>query len=562
MKILFNEFLFLFNKRQERSIRILRKFLLLLLVLVCLYTVLFHFVMLHEDRQFSWITGLYWTLTVMSTLGFGDITFSTDLGKVFSIVVLLSGIIFLLTMLPFVFIQFIYLPWLESQRASIAPRELPATTERHVILTGYDPICVNLMELLKQYRYDHVLIEPDIRKAVELHDLGYPVLVGEPDDPATYRSGRVEKAALVFANIDDMVNTNIAFTVREITREIPIVASADLDDSVNILELAGSSHVFQFKKMLGHSMARRVLGTSTKANVIGNIDSLLIAEASAMKTSLEGKNLEQAELRQRFGITVVGVWERGRLHMPRAETVITPSSLLLLAGSAEQLRDYDEHFSRDRDPVTRVLILGGGRVGCAAAQILDERGIDYRIIEKKPALVKDEHYVQGSAADINTLKTAGIGLAQAVLVTTHDDPTNIYLSIYCRKLRPDIRIISRANHDRNVAQLHSAGADLVLSYGSMAANMIVNLLMPGEHLMIAEGLYVFRVDVHSSLVGKRLNESLIRRDTGCNVIAVNNKGDMIANPDPSFRFAKGHELILIGTHDAERRFFASYSEKS
>jgi hypothetical protein len=57
----------------------------------------------YEGRQFSWITGFYWTLTVMSTLGFGDITFASDLGFVFSMIVLLSGIVFLLIMLPFRF---------------------------------------------------------------------------------------------------------------------------------------------------------------------------------------------------------------------------------------------------------------------------------------------------------------------------------------------------------------------------------------------------------------------------------------------------------------------------
>ena len=42
-----------------------------------------------EGQAHSWLTGLYWTLTVMSTLGFGDITFHSDLGRAFSIVVLM-----------------------------------------------------------------------------------------------------------------------------------------------------------------------------------------------------------------------------------------------------------------------------------------------------------------------------------------------------------------------------------------------------------------------------------------------------------------------------------------
>ncbi|MBW1822045.1 MAG: two pore domain potassium channel family protein, partial [Deltaproteobacteria bacterium] len=116
---------FVRSRTTKRNLRLLSNFLLVLATVVSLYSVLFHFIMLFEDREYSWITGFYWTLTVMSTLGFGDIIFVTDLGKVFSIVVLMSGIVFLLVMLPFTFIQFFYAPWLEAQSRARAPRELP-----------------------------------------------------------------------------------------------------------------------------------------------------------------------------------------------------------------------------------------------------------------------------------------------------------------------------------------------------------------------------------------------------------------------------------------------------
>ncbi len=206
------------------------------------------------------------------------------------------------------------------------------------------------------------------------------------------------------------------------------------------------------------------------------------------------------------------------------------------------------------------MILGGGRVGRAAAEALKERGIDYRIIEKNERLAQDKHYIKGRAADINTLMRAGIQEAPSILITTHDDPTNIYLTIYCRKLRPDIQIISRANFERNITKLHSAGADLVMSYASMAANMILNLLMPGELLMLAEGLNVFRVTVHPSLVGRSLAESNIRAETGCSVIAIRHQGRMVINPDPNVLFAEANELILIGTNKSEERFFQLYKE--
>ncbi len=560
MKFLIGPFIHILTSRKERNIRMLMKFFLILTTMISIYSVLFHFIMKLENQEFSWITGFYWSLTVMSTLGFGDITFVSDLGKLFSVLVLLSGLILLLIMLPFTFIQFFYAPWLEAQTKARAPRELPKGTKGHVILTSDDPITMNLIQRLKQYQYEYVIITEDLQRALELFDLEYNVVVGDLSDPETYKRIHVHEAALVVANINDMMNTNIAFTVREISKKVPIAANADLFDSVDILQLAGSTHVLQFMKLLGQSLSRRVIRTSTRSNIIGNIDSLLIAEAPAMRTSLVGKTLQKSRLRETTGITVVGVWERGKFEIPTAATPINSTTVLLLAGSSEQFMNYDEHIGGYQHFQAPVLILGGGRVGRAAAKALEQAGTDYRIIEKNKDLILNDKYIHGSAADINILTRAEIKEAPSIIITTHDDPTNIYLTIYCRRLQPDIQIICRANLDRNISKLHTAGADLVMSYASLAANTILNLLKPDEVLMLAEGLNVFRAGMHLSLVGLSLAESQIRVQTGCSVIAINRDGVMINNPDPSVRFQEKDELIMIGTDEAEKLLLKKYAE--
>ena len=100
MKYLPSQLLYFFqNKTTQRNLVLLAKFLGFIALIIALYSVCFHVIMLYEGKEYSWVTGLYWTMTVMSTLGFGDITFSTDLGLVFTILVLASGVILLLIML-------------------------------------------------------------------------------------------------------------------------------------------------------------------------------------------------------------------------------------------------------------------------------------------------------------------------------------------------------------------------------------------------------------------------------------------------------------------------------
>ena len=559
MKYQLGQIISILTKRRERNVRMLIKFLLILAGMVTVYSVLFHFLMILEDQEHSWITGFYWALTVMSTLGFGDITFNTDLGKLFSVIVLLSGVIFMLIMLPFTFIQFFYAPWLEAQTKARVPRELPENTKDHVILTSFDAITMTLIQKLQRYKYPYVIVMEDIQHTLELVEQGYKVVVGDLSDPDTYRRLRVDTAALLLATRDDMVNTNIAFTAREISSKVPIATNADLDDSVDILQLAGSTYVLQFMKLLGQSLSRRVIRTSARSNVIGNIDALLIAEAPAMRTSLVGKALQESSLRETTGVTVVGVWERGRFEIPTAETTIHSTTVLLLAGSADQLNNYDKNIGEHEKLEAPVLVLGGGRVGLAAADSLHQAGIDFRIIEKRQKLVTDSRHIHGSAADIHTLTRAGIQSTPSVIITTHDDRTNIYLTIYCRRLRPDVQIICRANLDRNIAKLHKAGADLVMSSASLAASTVFNLLKPDDVLMLAEGLNVFRSGVHATLADKTLAECQIRARTGCSVIAINQNDRMVNNPDPQIRLNTGDELIMIGTEEAEKRFLKEYA---
>ncbi|MCU0531911.1 MAG: NAD-binding protein [Syntrophales bacterium] len=556
---------FFFQKEStKRNVRQLLKFLLVLTAMVAVYSVLFHFIMAAEGKDHTWLTGVYWTLTVMSTLGFGDITFQTDLGRAFSIVVLLSGMIFLLTLLPFMFIKFFYAPWIEAESRKRAPRELPPATRGHVILTRMDPVTMALIKRLDDHRIDYVLVESDFKRALELYDMGLRVAVGDIDDPETYRRLRVDQAALVVATDRDEINTNVAFTVRELSERVPILATADSPYSVEILTMAGSSRVLQLHDMLGRSLAAWTVGGDCRANIISRFGELIIAEFAAMGTPLVGKTLAESKLRENFGVNVVGIWERGRFEIPRAGSRIGRTSVLVLAGSEKNLAAYDEIYSfyhichLTADPV---LIVGSGRVGDTVAERFKERGSPYLVIEKNPKRLQDEeHYVVGDAADIRTLKRAWIEKAPAALITTHDDATNIYLTKYLRSLRPDMQILSRANLDRNVSTLHRAGADFVMSLATLGANAIYNILKNEDTSMLAEGLNIFRLTAPESLVGRSLANAGIRERTDCTVVAIRDDGVLSVNPDPAVPIRKGAELILIGTDEGEKKFLQGFEK--
>jgi Trk K+ transport system NAD-binding subunit len=553
---------FLSNRNTKVNIKRLLRFLAALSALIIAYSIIFHFIMLYEGQQHSWVTGFYWTLTVMSTLGFGDITFTSDLGRAFSVIVLLSGMVSLLILLPFTFIEFFYAPWLEAQSKARAPRELPEDTKNHVIITHFDPITKSLIEKLDQYNYEYVLLVTDLPKALELYDEGYRVVFGDLDDPETYKQLRVEQAAMVVSIGTDMVNSNISNTVRELDEDVTIVTTANSADSVDLLKMAGADHVIQLGQMMGKTLSRRTISQDSRVHVVGRFEELVIAEATADGTPLVGKTIAQSNLREELNINVVGVWERGNFIKPTPDTLINKESVLLLAGSVEQLRSYDEYMAIYGSNDKPVIIVGAGRVGRGTAEAFEERGMDYRVIEKDPDRVRDnDKYILGGGEDIDILKKAGIEEAPCIIMTTHDDDMNVYLTIYARRLRPDIQIISRATLQRNVSTLHRAGADFVMSYATMGANVIFNILERNDVVMIAEGLNVFNLETPKSLVGKTLLESNIRKDTGCSVLSIKQNGQQKINPHPETKLNPDSELVLIGNVEQESQFMNLYFEE-
>lgn len=553
---------FLENKTSRRNLWALIKLLLVLAAIVVVFSVLFHIIMEKEGQKHSWLTGFYWTLTVMSTLGFGDITFDSDLGRGFSIVVMVTGVMYLLVLLPFTFIEFFYAPWMNAQQATRAPRELPAKMERHVILTLHGPITKLLVKMLKKHHHPYVVLVPTLEEALELHAQNVPVVLGEYSDPETYRKLRIKQAAMVVTTRSDIINTNVTFSVREISESVPIIASARSTAARDALELSGVTHILSLETMMGKALSRRVIGGDSKAHVIGIMDELVIAEAAAARTNLVGKTIAQSQIKAITGVTLVGFWDHGNLVPVEPNTKICESSIFILAGTSAQVEKYNSALAHRGREKSSVVIIGGGRVGRATAEALDEEGADWKIIESLSERVQfPDRTIVGDGSEFELLVKAGLHEASTVIITTHDDDTNLFLTIFYRRLRKSLQIISRCTQEDNVERLHRAGADVVLSYATMSANTILNYLRGSETLLLAEGVSIFNAITPKCLEGITLAESNLRSVTGCSIIATECDGTRSINPPPDTILHAGCPLIMIGSLDAEEKFFETYQDK-
>jgi voltage-gated potassium channel len=567
MKFLTSQVTYFLSRGESRqNIAALLKYLVFLLAVIAAFTIIFHLLMVYvEGRDYSWLSGLYWTLTVMTTLGFGDITFESDIGRVFSVVVLLSGVVLLLIMLPFTFIRFFYAPWLEAQIHALAPREVPEGTKGHVIICSLDSIAVNLIDRLDHNGIPYFVIEGDPTTAAHLRQDGISAVQGEVDSRITFERLNVREARLIFANLEDTINTNITLTAREAAPKVPIAAIVADEDSMDILELSGATHVFPLKQRLGESLANRISVGEKRANVIGSFDDWDVVEFTVQHTALEGKKIRETGIREQTGVNIIGVWERGRLLTADPDHLLEEFSVPLGVGTKEQIGSLESLLVTVEPASRSVIILGGGKVGRAAALALKEKGLTVFMVEKEhgrcdPIAGYLDRLTVGDAADRDALIAGGLMESSLVILSTNDDAVNIYLSIYCRKLNPDVRIISRVTHERNIEAMHRAGADFVLSYAQLGVESVMSVIQSRTPIVMGEGVEFRLLDLPKVLEGKTLQESEIGRRTGLIVLAIRRDGELIASPPPDTPLRRGTKLNVLGTVQQIKDFKREFNQ--
>ena len=544
----------------RRDLMALMRYGAFLAGVILLYAAIFQLIMVQvEGQSHSWITGIYWTLITMSTLGFGDVVFYSDTGRLFSLVVLVSGVVLLLVVLPFTFIRFFYAPWLEAQVRLRAPRRLPSTVRDHVIIAHHDEIAGSLVERLEAEQIPYCIVEPDPTAAAHLVNDGLTVVTGELDSRGTYEGVQASQARLLLANRADTTNTNITLTVREVSSDVPIVGIVEHEDSTDILELSGCTHVLPLKVRLGEYLANRVSAGLGNTDVIGTFKGLTIAEFSARNTPLAGLQVRDTRLRERTGLNVVGVWQRGRLMPAFPHTAITDGTIVVVVGTEAQLTALDGLLETASAPEGPTLVIGAGAVGAAATRALKRKGLHVHVLERDPSALERlrdvaDHVFVGDANAREALDKAGLDDAPSVLLTTNDDAVNVYLAVYCRRLKPDLRIVSRITHSRNLEAIHRAGADFALSYASLGAEAVVSILEGHELVLLGENVDLFSVPLPSSLKNKTLAESGIGSRTGLSVVAVQQDGRLITSLHASMRLEAGAQLIMLGGVQQRRAF--------
>jgi len=240
---------------------------------------------------------------------------------------------------------------------------------------------------------------------------------------------------------------------------------------------------------------------------------------------------------------------------------IVHSELFARYGHSRKMSKLRDHF----------IICGAGRVGSHLIRSL--RAVDgvFLVIESDqakcealmelgiPVLVRD-------ATLEETLIEAGVQYARGLATCLPDDADNVYVVLTARDLNPGIHLVARAAEEQAESKLLRAGANRVVAPTiSGGHRMAMALTKPAvgdfldsvtaNHLEL--GFEQLEVSAFSSLVGRKLSESVIRSELNIVIVSIRrNDGKIIFNPGGETAIEAGDMLIAIGNAESLSRLNA------
>lgn len=448
-----------------------------------------------------------------------------------------------------------------SARADGAP-EAVVSPEAHVIICNHTPRTDAFIAELDARSREYVLVESDGERAADLHEAGYRVIHGDPESTDVLANAGIGSAIAVVADAADDTNASIALSARDARPEVRVITLVEDADLARYHRAAGADDVLSPRQLLGRSLAEQV-PTAVTADIeegvaIGD-DFELVELTVAADSDLCDRTFAEAQLRDRFGVNVIGAWFDGDFETPVDEDDrLVARTRLLVAGESAQveaLQDATAATVREFAP-QRVVVAGYGDSGHAAYDALSETGSRLTVLDNEDGTNVD---VVGDARDPDVLETAGIESASALILTVGDDTTAIFATLIARELNPELHIVVRANEEDDVQKLYRAGGDYVQSLATVSGRMLASTVFADEEVLAYDKqVNVVRLPA-GTLVGSTIVDERVRTETGSTVVGIVRDGETITDFDPgAFTFEAGDEVIIAGTDEAttqfERRF--------
>jgi voltage-gated potassium channel len=287
------------------------------------------------------LDAVYATMLTLSTLGVEAGPPPGPGGKIFTVSLILFGVVALFTAIGVgteVVASGELGKWLRMNQVTRSIGQLSG----HYVICAYGRVGRAVLEELQRRNYTLVVIEsrPELEPLLAEHGVRY--VSGDPADESVLRQAGIERARGLICAVDsDAANVFITLTARALNPDLRIVARASERSSVDKLVRAGADEVVSPYGLTGRRMAVLAVQPSVLEVLdLLNLGSDIRLEEVAVRAGTHLDGMTIAEARARYaGVAILALKKPGNevSANPDHQLRLAPGDLIVALGPAEIL---------------------------------------------------------------------------------------------------------------------------------------------------------------------------------------------------------------------------------
>lgn len=215
---------------------------------------------------------------------------------------------------------------------------------------------------------------------------------------------------------------------------------------------------------------------------------------------------------------------------------------------------------KKKNDKTTYAIIGLGRFGKALAVELAASGAELIIMDRDTEKVRElreytENALEVHSLDKKTLEEAGIQNCDVAVVCIGEHlDTSILTTLNLVEMGIPT-VIAKANSLDHGKILEKLGAQVVYPEHDMALRLASRLETARvlDFIQLSEKINISKLHIPDSAVGKTVQEVNLRAKFHLNIIAIENKGNVMEVVQPDYRFKEEDVLFVSGSKEGIRR---------
>jgi len=292
--------------------------------------------------------AVYMTVITVTTVGYREVHPMSRQGEAFTALLLMVGVATFLYTFTLVMARVVegglQERWIKRRQSRMLD-----DLDHHFIVCGFGRMGHIIAREFEREGIPFVLIERDPERLKEAVDLGYIAVEADASSEVVLRRIRIDRARGFIAAVStDAENVYAVLTARLLRPDLYIIGRAETDDAKAKLVKAGADRVISPYHIGGLHLAQTALRPAVVdfvqlATSSENLDLAMEQIRIDERSPLAGRTLLQANLRQKYGVIVVGVKHAdGRMEFnPAPDAAMRGGDDIVVLGRPENLHELE-----------------------------------------------------------------------------------------------------------------------------------------------------------------------------------------------------------------------------